>query len=54
MWSRNVGGRCGLPSAWREDGPVAEPFDVAEFRAFILQEIARWKPMLEPAGFAAQ
>ena len=38
----------------REDGLVAEPFDIAEFRAFISQEIARWKPMLKETGFAAQ
>ncbi len=38
----------------REDGLVPEPFDLAEFRAFIVQEIARWKPMLKETGFVAQ
>lgn len=38
----------------REDGLVPELFDVAEFRAFIAGEIARWKPMLKETGFAAQ
>jgi hypothetical protein len=33
---------------------TGEPYEVAAFRAFIVQEIARWKPMLEEAGFAAQ
>jgi hypothetical protein len=33
---------------------VPETFDLAEFRAFIVAEIARWKPMLRETGFAAQ
>jgi hypothetical protein len=40
-----------------EDGLIPEPYDAAEFRAFIVQEIeeiARWKPMLKETGFAAQ
>jgi hypothetical protein len=33
---------------------VPETFDLAEFRAFIVAEIARWKAMLKETGFAAQ
>jgi hypothetical protein len=38
----------------REDGLAPETFDLVEFRAFIVAEIARWKPMLRETGFAAQ
>ena len=38
----------------REDGLIPESFDLVEFRAFIVQEIARWKPMLKETGFAAR
>jgi hypothetical protein len=37
-----------------DDGLVPEPFDVAEFRAFILQKVARSKPVLKETGFAAR
>jgi tripartite-type tricarboxylate transporter receptor subunit TctC len=38
----------------REDGLVAETFGVDEFRDFIIEETARWKPMLIETGLAAQ
>jgi tripartite-type tricarboxylate transporter receptor subunit TctC len=41
-------------SRLREDGLVPETLDLAEFRAFIVAEIAHWKPMLRETGFAAQ
>jgi len=37
----------------REGGLIAEPLDLTEFRAFIVAEISRWKPMLEETGFVA-
>jgi tripartite-type tricarboxylate transporter receptor subunit TctC len=46
--------RSDIQKRLREDGLVPEPFDLVEFRAFITQEIARWKPMLKETGFAAQ
>jgi len=37
----------------REDGLIAETFNVDEFRNFIIAESARWKPMLIETGLAA-
>lgn len=37
----------------REDGLIAESFDVAAYRAFIVGEAVRWKPMVLEAGIAA-
>jgi tripartite-type tricarboxylate transporter receptor subunit TctC len=37
----------------REDGLIAETFNVDEFRNFIIAETARWKPMLIETGLAA-
>jgi tripartite-type tricarboxylate transporter receptor subunit TctC len=38
----------------REDGMVINPLNVTQFGTFIDAETARWRPMLEKAGFAAQ
>ncbi|MGD0025576.1 MAG: tripartite tricarboxylate transporter substrate binding protein, partial [Xanthobacteraceae bacterium] len=38
----------------REDGMVINPLNVAQFGAYIDSETARWRPMLEKAGFVAQ
>jgi tripartite-type tricarboxylate transporter receptor subunit TctC len=38
----------------REDGLAAETFGVDAFRNFIIEETARWKPMLIETGLAVQ
>jgi tripartite-type tricarboxylate transporter receptor subunit TctC len=38
----------------RQDGLVARPLDVDAFAAFIAEEIARWKPVIERAGLVGK
>ena len=37
-----------------EDGMLVDPMDTARFRQFILDETARWKPVIEKAGMMAK
>jgi tripartite-type tricarboxylate transporter receptor subunit TctC len=38
----------------RQDGLVGQALDVDAFTAFVADEIARWKPVVERAGLAGK
>jgi hypothetical protein len=40
-------------NATASSGLMPQPYDIVAFLAFIVQEIARRKPMLKETGFAA-